>query len=393
MDDAKPTITGVAWDHRRCWGPLDASVADWAARGTSVTWDRRSLYSFGEGDLEEHSRRHDLVIFDHPFVGEASRDGYLLDLAPYLDEAARSAFAADSVGRSWDSYWVDGGLYALPIDAAAQTAAWRADLMEEADAEVPRRLDDVFALAERVRAGGRWIGFPAKPTDLLCTFISLAASLGETPAESADHFVGRETGRESLALLRRLTWHAHPESRGWNPIRCFDHMSSADDVVYCPYAFNYVNYASLSERALTFGSPPSVADGWPARSLLGGAGIGVSATSQSPDAAYQHAAYLCSPAFQATTYVREGGQPGSRAAWLDAECNRMTRNFLRDTLPALDAAYLRPTMPGFVPLFREGTHRITAVVFKGAAEDAFLDWFDSGYAALCTRRGQAQTTP
>ena len=45
-------ITGIAWDHRRCWGPLDASIEPYRAlTGEEVRWDRRSLYSFGEGDL------------------------------------------------------------------------------------------------------------------------------------------------------------------------------------------------------------------------------------------------------------------------------------------------------------------------------------------------------
>ena len=68
-------ITGIAWDHRRCWGPLDASIAPYrAATGEEVRWDRRSLYSFGEGDLGSYADKYDLVIYDHPFVGDISRN-------------------------------------------------------------------------------------------------------------------------------------------------------------------------------------------------------------------------------------------------------------------------------------------------------------------------------
>jgi multiple sugar transport system substrate-binding protein len=376
-------LRGVAWDHRRCWGPLDASIAPYKAQhGVEVTWDRRSLYSFGEGDLAEYAARYDLVIFDHPFVGEAARAGYLLDLAPFVSEAQNAAFAADSVGASWKSYWTNGQLWALPIDAAAQTAAWRPDLLEAIGTSVPDTLDDVLALAEAARARGVWMGFPAKPTDLLCTYISLVASDGEVPGSEAHRFVSPEASAAAMERLRALVAAAHPESRRWNPIACFDHMSSADDLVYAPYAFNYVNYASLPERVLRFGSPPRLAPGGPVHALLGGAGIGVSATAADPEAAFAYAAYLCAPEFQSGTYVREGGQPGSRRAWQDAGCNEVTAGFLRDTLPTLQAAYLRPTVDGFIPLFREGTHRLDAVIFEGAAERDFLEWLNAGYARL-----------
>src|SRR5665647_2530255 len=58
-------ITGIAWDHRRCWGPLEASIGPYLAeQGQEVRWDRRSLYSFGEGDLGNFAERYDLVIYD-----------------------------------------------------------------------------------------------------------------------------------------------------------------------------------------------------------------------------------------------------------------------------------------------------------------------------------------
>ena len=70
------SLRGLAWDHRRCWGPLDASVAPYQAAHPDVAihWDRRSLYDFGEGRIEDVLRSYDLVIFDHPFVGDVARD-------------------------------------------------------------------------------------------------------------------------------------------------------------------------------------------------------------------------------------------------------------------------------------------------------------------------------
>ena len=79
-------ITGIAWDHRRCWGPLEASVVPYRAeRGQEVRWDRRSLYSFGEGDLGSYAAKYDLVIYDHPFVGDIAANGLAARPQPVPD--------------------------------------------------------------------------------------------------------------------------------------------------------------------------------------------------------------------------------------------------------------------------------------------------------------------
>lgn len=375
------TLKGIAWDHRRCWGPLDASIGPWkASTGQDVIWDRRSLYSFGEGDLGAFLAAYDLIIYDHPFVGDIAEGGQMLDLAPLLGEGERAAFAADSVGRSWESYEAAGGIWALPIDAAAQTAAWRPDLMARAGEEVPRTVEEVIALAGRLRGAGLQVGWPAKPTDLFCSFLSVAASLGADPGRDRGFaFIDPALTAEVMALLRRLLAVVHPASSGWNPIRCLDHMAATDEVAYVPWLFNYVNYAAGGR--VRFGAAPRAGSG-PARTVLGGAGIGISAQSRNPEAAFAYAMHLCRPAFQSGPYVAQGGQPGSRSAWASAEANAVTDGFLADTLPVLDAAWLRTRPPGYVPFFHEATLRIAAVLGEDAPEEAFAGWLNDAYGRL-----------
>lgn len=377
-------ITGIAWDHRRCWGPLEASVAPYRQeRGIDVRWDRRSLYSFGEGDLGDFAARYDLVIYDHPFVGDAASKGWLLDLAPFLSEADKAAFAADEVGASWRSYAYKGGIWALPIDTASQTSARRPDLMDRHGWTLPTTLAEVIDLAGKARAKGLWVGWPAVPTDLMCTLVSLSASLGRNPGQGAGPFLAPADAPEVVGLLKALAEAVHPKSKEWNPIRCLDHMSTADDVVYAPYLFNYVNYSTPGAgRPVAFGAVPRLKVGLPARTILGGAGIGVSASSSDPEAAFAYAMYLSSPAYQASQYVIHGGQPGSRTAWTSAECNRLTGQFFRDCLPVLDAAYLRPTHPGFVPFFHDATLKLAAVVYEDAPLGAFVDWLNARYDTI-----------
>jgi multiple sugar transport system substrate-binding protein len=374
-------ITGIAWDHRRCWGPLDASVERYRSLANEdVRWDRRTLYSFGEGDLGTYVDAYDLVIYDHPFVGDAGRKGWLLDLSPFLSAGQKARFAIDEVGASWKSYAYDGGVWGLPVDTAAQTAAWRSDLLKKAGLTVPASLDDLLVFATTARARGLWIGWPAVPTDLMCTLVSLAASIGLNPGHTDGDFLSAADAVVVVDYLTALVKLAHPKSREWNPIRCLNHMASGDDVAYVPYLFNYVNYSSGSPaRAITFGAVPTVTKGVPARTLLGGAGIGISARSKNPRAAFDYAMWLCSPEYQSGDYVKFGGQPGSRAAWTSDICNAMTGNFFKNTLPVMDAAYLRPTHPGFVPFFHDATLKLAAVVLDGAPLGPFVDWLNQSY--------------
>jgi multiple sugar transport system substrate-binding protein len=160
-------------------------------------------------------------------------------------------------------------------------------------------------------------------------------------------------------------------------------MSGHDDVVYVPYIFNYVNYARpATGMPIAFGPPPRVAADLPARTVLGGAGIGVSAHAADPKAAFDYALYLSSPAYQAGDYVAHGGQPGSRTAWLSQSCNALTNGFFADCLATLDAAYLRPTHAGFVPFFHDATLRLAAVIFEEAPLGSFVDWLNRRYDAI-----------
>jgi multiple sugar transport system substrate-binding protein len=214
----------------------------------------------------------------------------------------------------------------------------------------------------------------------MCTLVSLAASVGLRPGHDDSDFLSPADADDAIAKLKALAKVAHPKSREWNPIRCLDHMAGNDDVAYVPYLFNYVNYSSGSPaRKVTFGAPPAIVAGKPAYTLLGGAGIGISAKSKNPEAAFAYAMYLCSPEYQAGDYVKFGGQPGSRTAWQSDACNKVTGDFFRNTLSTMDRAFLRPTHAGFVDFFHDATLKLAAVVFEDASAHEFTDWLNRSY--------------
>ncbi len=124
-------------------------------------------------------------------MGYAAAHEVLVDLGPFLTEAEKLLCAADSVGPSWDSYWYQGGLWALPIDAATQVASYRPDLLQQSGPAPPNTLDEVLTLARKAREFGKFIVVPACPTDAISLFFTLSANLGHPIAEASELFVDR----------------------------------------------------------------------------------------------------------------------------------------------------------------------------------------------------------
>jgi multiple sugar transport system substrate-binding protein len=133
------SLRGIAWNHSRAFPPLVAASQRFEQLHPEIriTWEKRSLDEFGHAGLSELARSYDLLIVDHPMLGEVHRDAILLDLFPRLSREALTALEKDSLGPCLDSYRYAGCLYALPVDAAAPAAGFRPDLLERHSRQAP----------------------------------------------------------------------------------------------------------------------------------------------------------------------------------------------------------------------------------------------------------------
>ena len=383
-------LTGLTWDHPRGYDPLARGTPEYERRnpGLKICWDRRTLREFGESPIEQFVDRYDLLIIDHPFVGYAAAHEVLLNLAPFLSETEKSLFAADSVGPSWESYRYQGGIWALPIDAATQVASYRPDLLQQLNAAPPRTLDDVLRLAHTAHDLGKFVVIPACPTDAISLFFTLSANLGHPIAESSEVFVDDAVGREVLDRLHALISAAHPKSVEWNPIQVYDFMVSTSDAVYCPYGFGYSNYSRVERRVqLRFADAPAAGRLGCAGTMLGGTGVAVGNKSAHQEEAISYAKWLVSKQHQEGTYFREGGQPASLAVWKDATADAAAGGFFSGTIRTLETSYLRPRFDGFVRFFESAGIEINRCL-RGQVSDAdLLEWLNTQYATRgATRR-------
>jgi len=341
------TLRGITWKHDRGLAPLWASASLFSEQHPEIAieWETRSLQEFGESSIHVFADRYDLVVVDHPFMGEVARKHCFLPLDEHLAPAELSALEKDSVGPSYRSYYFEGHQWALPIDAAAQVAGYRADLLQSAGFDLPQTWEDVVDLA-KYRPG--FVSLALFPLDALICFFTLCANLGEPPFSRTDTVVGKDIGQQALELLRVLAENSADDALSLNPITLWERMSSADEIAYCPLAFGYSNYARDGYRAklIRFGPIPSAGRG-PVGSTLGGTGLAISQRCEHRDAALAYARLVVGTDCQRTVYVESGGQPASKTAWLDSHSNRITNGYLAATLPVLENAWVRPRFDGF----------------------------------------------
>jgi multiple sugar transport system substrate-binding protein len=376
-------LRGVTWNHVRGLGGLQATAAAYTAvrPGVRVEWTTRSLQAFADQPVDELARRFDLIYLDHPTIGQAVARSCLVPLDERLDDATLADQAAGSVGRSAESYEWDGHRWALATDAAAQVAAYRPDLLERAGVALPRSWPEALDAAAALRRAGLWAALPAIPVDAICAFLGVCAALGEEPFQAAGQVVSRGTGGSALELLRAFVEGCHPSSLDWNPPRMLEHMSATDEVAYCPLAFGYANYArpGFRDRLVLAAPPPAGDDGVP-RGTLGGAGLAVSASSPAVGEAVRYAAFVADPDTQRTIYFEAGGQPGHRSAWTDQAVNAAANGFFRDTLAALDAAFLRPRYDGFLAFQDAAGELVHGHLRDGRDPGAVLAAMDAAYS-------------
>ena len=362
-------LRGMTWGHTRGFLPVVATAQRFQELhpDVEIVWEKRSLKAFEEFPVEKLAADYDLMVIDHPFVGYAAAHGPLLPLDEHLPAEFLADQAANSVGASHPSYTYGGHHWALAIDAATPVAFWRADLLSRLGFSAPRTWDELLALA---RAGH--VEVPAAPINCLMNFYTFCVASGETPFATRERVASAEVGRAALARLRELITLCDPGCWTRNPITSHDLVASASNtrVAYCPLAYGYSNYArpGYAAHRLTFGSPPSFA-GQALRTTLGGTGLAVSALRPNRAAALAYAQFTASPEIQRTLYTAAGGQPGHRAAWLDAANNAASGDYFARTLPVLDNAFLRPRHNGYME-FQERGGPVVHAALRGTLSDA-----------------------
>lgn len=360
-------FVGLTWDHPRGRNALRAAAGRLGG-GDTLRWDVQPLEGFESAPIAELAERYDLLVLDHPHLGDALVTGSLQPIDALVDAAQVRAWETAAVGPSIASYRMSGRLWALPLDAATQVSARLPALVPAA----PTYWDDVVALAERGLVALSLAGPHA-----FLTLCSVAVTLGDDPGHLPGALFDRPTAERALGLLARLAQRLPEGSAGLNPIGLLDRMQQVGDIGLVPLVYGYVTYSS---RDLAFG--PAPAQGSRAGSTLGGTGIAVTARCSPSPALLEHLCWLLDEETQRTFIPQHEGQPGARAAWVDPDVDAAAHGFYSATLGTIETAWVRPRLPGYVPFQTAASAAVRAALLGERPHGAVLDEIEDRFATL-----------
>jgi multiple sugar transport system substrate-binding protein len=341
------SLRGITWSHPRGWAPLEAASGAPGAPDVPVRWDRQPLSGFESRSIAELAAQYDLLVLDHPGLGAAVESDALLPLDEVIGQQELASWRDCFIGAAAGSYALGGRQWAVPIDAATQVGAYRADLA----AEIPRSWPGVIELMKGCAAC-----VPTKPPHALLTFLGIVAAIepGFTPTPEA--LVPAAGGELALGLLGDLLAASAPGTLDLDPIGVLDRM--ADGLLdYSPLLYGYVTYShrTMPSSRLLFADAPSWTAGSPPGSILGGTGLAISRRCASPEAALAWLRHISGAAVQSSAVPRAGGQPARQEAWTSAAVNADAGYFYARTLRSQLTASRRPRFAGWIDVQRHGS--------------------------------------
>lgn len=377
------TLRGLTWDHPRGYAPLDALAACSVWPTAKVVWDRQPLECFESMPLEELCETYDLLVIDHPHLADAVAARGLVPLDGIFDAVELEVWRTQSVGPSYASYSHAGHQWAVPLDAATQVMAARADGPPPGSVTT---WEDVSRLAEDGQVA-LCVGGPH-------AFLTWTSHLLSAGAELADechrpgYFVEATRGEESFRFLQQLFDHVDPDVALGNPIEVLEAMTYDPALALCPLVFGYVTYSGRDREQLQapnavpllFSDAP-IGTAGRRGSVLGGTGVALSARCANQDQAAVQIRRLMAPENQVDLVPASGGQPSAAKAWESDAVNDAAGDFYRHTRATIDESWVRPRRRGWVhfqdvasSFIRHGlTARRPAREIVAAVNDAYAD--------------------
>ncbi|ACT60370.1 integral membrane protein [Hirschia baltica] len=349
------SFKGLTWDHPRGKDALIA-FAKLISRERDefeLQWDVQSLEGFESAPIAKLCEAYDILIIDHPHLGEACAHNCLQPWDNFLTPEQQQSLDEKTVGPSLPSYVMNDQLWALPLDAATQVAVQKPHLLKNA----PDTWEDVLALAQTDgRVALSWAGPHA-----FLSFLSICAAFdigfGLHPAQMVQN---RDGAISVLDLLAKLDKYQPEATRQLNPIGLLEYMTNHDDVIYCPLVYGYVNYAQLDARErLSFLNAPKGPSGFRG-STIGGTGIALSANCTPSPQLIKHLIDMLNGVSQHTLIPENNGQPSLRSAWKDDSINQASGDFYKNTLDTIDTAYVRPRFNGYIQFQSEASQLLRA---------------------------------
>lgn len=368
------SFRGLTWDHPRGYDALAAaaSLAGERLGYELISWDKQPLEGFESTPLPQLAAEYDLLVLDHPHIGEAVAAECLWSLDKFFSVEQLREWDRQSVGKSMTSYFWSNRYWALPLDVAAQTMVLRPDLV----ASCPESWDEIVTLAEDSGTVAQSLGGPHAFLNLL----SLAGSRGQRLVP--DCFLPDDLAIAVIEHMGKLYQLRPNGSEELNPIGLLERMSTTDTISLVPYVFGYVNYAVATGGARQLWYTNAIRDEMSYGGVLGGTGIGISRRAKPDQELLAHISWLLDSDTQSKHFPEHNGQPANWYAWLNDEVNESWGNFYRDTVDNTEQALLRPRFTGYIKFQSTASQIVRTGLAAGTAAGVMLEQLRSLWLEL-----------
>ncbi len=356
------TFKGLTWDHPRGYDALAEAARRVNEDGEAplIVWDKQRLEGFESAPIAELASKYDLLVLDHPHIGEAVVSDCLHPLDDIYSANQIAEWEAQSVGPSFASYAWQGKSWALPLDVATQVMARRADQL----AEAPKSWDQIVDISSRVPVAQSLAGPHA-----FLTLISMVAGMGGAVGEEI--LLPDEQAETALAVMQRLYDQRPKGTETLNPIALLQAMVKGD-IALVPLIFGYATYAQTGRTGQITFSDTLDAHVPGHGGVLGGTGIGFTKRSTPSPGLLAHIASLMTSQTQRTLIPAFGGQPSALAAWQDETVNATWGGFYSGCLKTAENALLRPRFDGYIAFQTQASKYIHDALETGASQTATL---------------------
>jgi multiple sugar transport system substrate-binding protein len=372
----------VVFKHARMFGddPVPRLVAAFEARHPGIRVKTEALGSASdeqhqflvinlEGSLRgSRGPGFDVMMLDVIWVPEFARAGWLLDLTPSLAPHELDAhFPAAAEAARWN-----GRVWGLPWHFNVGVLYYRADLLERHGVAVPRTDAELTAAVRRIRAAERdpkldgfvWQG--KQYEGLTCNALEALWANGTTLLDDRGVVLG-DGVRAAGALARLREWIDQGVSPRW--------VSAADEeltrrafgdgrAIFLRnwfYAMDLFNEPGALVRGKVGIAPlPARTVGSPAPGATGGSVLGVSRTSQHPDAAVALVRFLAGE--EAQRVLAGGSVLPTRMALYHDPALVAKRPHMPQFHDLARAARPRPVTPAYLMLSTTLQPELSAVV-------------------------------
>lgn len=347
------TFIGLTWDHPRGYDAL-AETARRVNAGLAeplIHWDKQPLEGFESAPVADLASANDLLVMDHPHIGEAVAENCFTPLEDLYPKSFLDAWQRDSVGPSAASYFWEGKTWALPLDVATQVMARRPDRI----AIPPLGWDEVIELAQ-----SQPVALSLAGPHVVLNLMSIVAGAGGEVG--GVNFMPDAEALAALEVLQHLYASRPAGSEKLNPIGLLEAMARTDDIALVPLVFGYVTYAAAGHAPNVVAFSDTIRKPLGKGGVIGGTGIAFSKRCRPTPELLAHIASLLSAQTQIELFPAFGGQPSNRAAWQDDDVNHVWGNFYSNTLITAETALLRPRFDGYIAFQTAASARIRAAL-------------------------------